>query len=306
MATTTSPSRLTTSVTDPAPVFIPYEPLSNVPVTIHRFPSLEPCGLESYSVKHLHLPLRRDILHLAVTYEGDNSRSGTANSKTRYEVHGSHRKLAPQKGRGRARVGTRQSPIRNGGGKTFGPKPRDFGTSMNRKVYDLAWRTALSYRYRRGELIVVEDGMDLPLPDDFLALARAGRLGRDLEDGFVARYFGQLMNETQWGKKFGRTTFVSQERRQNLFTCAEVTAQHARAISLEDKEHGLDVKKLLETGRLVMEAGALKKIIKRHQSDLVTSIFVNGTREKKPKSGSSLLESGSSLLIPRKHWRWTQ
>lgn len=264
MATTTSPSNLTTSATEPPTIFIPFKPIQKVPVTLHRFPSLEPYAVEQYHAKKLHLPLRRDILHLAVTYEADNSRSGTANTKTRWEVHGSHRKLFRQKGSGRARVGTKQSPIRVGGGKAFGPRPRDFGTSMNKKVYDLAWRTALSYRYRRGELIVTEDNIDLPLPDDFLALAQAGRLGRELEDGFVARYFGELMKRMEWGKKFGRTTFVTTEPRPNLFTSAQIAAEHARAVSLQDEEHGLDVKKLLETGRIVMERSALQSILEAH------------------------------------------
>lgn len=277
MATTTSPSRLTTSVTAPPTTFIPFQPLENVPVTIHKFPSLEPCTVEQWSTKHLHLPLRRDLLHLAVTYEADNSRSGTANTKNRWEVHGSHRKLFRQKGTGRARVGTRQSPIRVGGGKAFGPKPRDFGTSMTSKAYDIAWRTALSYRYRRGELIITEDDIDLPLPEDFLALAQAGRLGRHLEDGFVARYFGELMKSMQWGKRFGRTTFVTTAPRPNLFTSAQIASEHARAVSLEDKEHALDVKKLLETGRIVMERSALREIITRHQSDLGRPVAVPNT-----------------------------
>lgn len=288
MATNTSPSGLTTSVNDPPPpAFIPFEPVANVPVTLHRFPSLEPYGLESYSVKHLHLPLRSDLLHLAVTYEADNSRAGTASTKNRWEVHGSHRKVRPQKGSGRARVGTRQSPIRMGGGKSFGPKPRDFGTSMNRKVYDIAWRTALSYRYRRGELIIVEDGMELPLPEDFLALCRARLLGRKLEDEFVANYFGKLMGSLGWGHKFGRTTFVTMEPRPSLFTSLATTPQHGRAISLQDETHKLDVKKLLETGRIVMERNVLKQVLLRHQSDLTGNI--PGLRHHVPESGVSIL-----------------
>lgn len=288
MATTTSPPRLTTSTAEPPTTFLPYQPLDRVPVTLHRFPSLEPYGLESYSTKHLYLPLRRDILHLAVTYEADNSRSGTANTKTRWEVHGSHRKVRPQKGMGMARIGTKQSPVQAGGGKTFGPKPRDFGTEMNRKVYDLAWRTALSYRYRRGELIIIEDGQDLPLPEDFLSLAHAGRLGRELEDSFVTRYFGHLMTSMKWGKEFGRTTFVTTKPRPSLFTSVAVAREHARAVSLEDAEHALDVKKLLETGRIVMEKQALHQILKRHQSDLASNIVVHGRRYRGPQLGGPM------------------
>lgn len=292
MATTAPPSNLTLSADEAstAPAFIPYQPLSTVPVTVHSFPSLEPRSVEAYSTKHLYLPLRRDLLHLAVTYEGDNTRQGSANSKTRYEVHGSHRKLYRQKGTGRARVGDKQSPLRRGGGKTFGPKPRDFGTGMNRKVYDLAWRTALSYRYRRGELIIAEDGMELPLPDDFLALAQAGTLGRELEDGFVKRYMTEMMQGLRWGARFGRTTFVTTSYRPNLCTSLGLASPHGRVINLNDKEDPLDVKNLLETGRLVMERSALNEIIKRHRSDLVSRIAINGFRDVGPPIGQALLK----------------
>lgn len=301
MATTTSPSNLITSLAeDPAfagaPGFIPFQPLTTVPVTIHNFPSLEPRALEAYSTKHLYLPLRRDILHLAVVYEGDNTRQGSANTKTRFEVHGSHRKLFRQKGMGRARVGTKQSPLRKGGGKTFGPKPRDFGTDLNHKVYDLAWRTALSYRYRRGELIVTEDAMDLPLPEDFLSLVQARKLGREVEDSFVIRYFGQMMEDLRWGAHHGRTTFVTAGRRPNLYESLNIASMHGRAIDVDSEEHPLDVKNLLETGRIVIERSALKSIISRHESDLVSKIPINGRRNKGPDSGMILVKGVGNEL----------
>ncbi|SPQ21726.1 68647056-3882-4c94-84fd-ff803eb7915f [Thermothielavioides terrestris] len=271
-------ANITRSVTEP------WNPLTSVPLTIYSFPSLEPRSLESWSTKHLHLPLRRDILHLAVVYEGDKTRQGTASSKTRYEVHGSHRKIRPQKGTGRARAGTRQSPLFRGGGKTFGPKPRDFSTKLNRKVYDLAWRTALSYRYRRGELIVTEDGLELPLPDDFLQLAEAGALGRELEDGFVRKYVNELMATLQWDKAHGRTTFITGDRRPNLFTSMDIAGESGRALELED----VDVKDLLETGRIVIERSALREMIKQHSSDLISRVVVNGLR-KKPELGQVLV-----------------
>lgn len=260
------------------------ESVASVPLTIYSFPSLEPRLLESWSPKHLYLPLRRDILHLAVVYEGDKTRQGTASSKTRWEVAGSHRKMGPQKGTGRARRGTRQSPLLRGGGKSFGPKPRDFSTKLNRKVYDLAWRTALSYRYRRGELIVTEDGLDFPLPQDFLQLAQSGKLGRELEDGFVRKYVGDMMAALQWGKKFGRTTFITGRVRPNLFTSMELAGQDGKALELDD----VDVKDLLETGRLVVERSALKEMIKAHQSDLISKIVINGHRDTGLPTGTVL------------------
>ncbi|KAK3945056.1 ribosomal protein L4 domain-containing protein [Diplogelasinospora grovesii] len=279
MATEAPLPNITRSVTDA------WQPLATVPVTIYSFPSLEPRSLESWSTKHLHLPLRRDILHLAVIYEGDKTRQGTASSKTRYEVHGSHRKLYRQKGTGRARRGDKQSPLLRGGGKSFGPKPRDFSTKLNRKVYDLAWRTALSYRYRRGELIVTEDGLELPLPDDFLQLAESGVLGTELEDGFVRKYVRQIMTGLEWGKPNGRTTFITGDHRPNLFTGMEVAGEEGRALELED----VDVKDLLETGRIVIERSALKEMIKEHQSDLVSKVMVNGTRQKGPSLGQVIV-----------------
>ncbi|KAK3326532.1 ribosomal protein L4 domain-containing protein [Apodospora peruviana] len=265
----------------------PWQPLTTVPLTIYSFPSLEPCSLESWSTKHLHLPLRRDILHLAVVYEGDKTRQGTASSKTRWEVHGSHHKARRQKGTGHSRLGTKQSPMLRGGGKAHGPRPRDFSTELNRKVYDLAWRMALSYRYRRGELIVTENGLDLPLPDDFLGLAEAGELNRELEDGFVRKYMSQIMTGLGWGKEHGRTTFITGDRRPNLFTGMEVCGVHGRALELDD----VDVKDLLETGRIVIERDALKEMIKMHQSDLQSKIVINGQRVMGPPLGKVLIDA---------------
>ncbi|KAK0666852.1 putative mitochondrial LSU ribosomal protein L4 precursor [Cercophora samala] len=279
MATEAPVSNITRSVAEQ------WTPITTVPVTVHAFPTLEPRSLETYSAKHLYLPLRRDILHLAVVYEGDNTRQGTAQAKTRWEVAGSHRKVRPQKGSGRARVGTKQSPIQRGGGKSHGPRNRDFGTSLNRKVYDLAWRTALSYRYRRGELIVTEDGLDLPLPEDFLQQAQDGLLTRELEDAFIQKYVGEMLGAMQWGKAHGRTTFITGDERMNLFTAMEVAGENGTALQLQD----VDVKDLLETGRIVMERSVLKEMIRQHRSDLVSSIVVPGMKHlKEPALGTVL------------------
>ncbi|ESA42616.1 60S ribosomal protein L4, mitochondrial precursor [Neurospora crassa] len=264
-----------------------HDSVTNVPVTVYSFPELEPRSLESYSARHLHLPLRRDILHLAVIYEGDSTRRGMASTKTRYEVHGSHKKMSPQKGTGNARRGTRQSPLMKGGGKTFGPKPRDFSTKLNKKVYDLAWRTALSYRYKRGELIVTEDGLDLPLPNDFLWLAGGGKLSRELEDGYVRKWVHEFMTSLNWGKEAGRTTFITGDKRPNLFTGFELAGAEGRALELWD----VDVKDLLETGRIVIERSALKEMIEDHQSDLVTRVAVQGLRQKGPNLGEVLVRA---------------
>ncbi|KAI1138798.1 ribosomal protein L4 [Hypoxylon sp. FL0543] len=290
------PSILTRSMATEAPLpnanspvnaDAPWRPATTVPLTIFNFPSFEPQRLESWSTKHLHLPLRRDILHLAVVYEGDNTRQGTASTRTRWEVSGSHRKIRPQKGTGRSRLGTQQSPMLRGGGKVFGPKPRDFGTKITRKVYDLAWRTALSYRYRRGELVVCQDGMELPLPNEFAALVAGGDLQEDLQRSFKARWAQQVLDTNEWGRRNGRSTFITTDYRENLYEALNEVPNYGRALDIED----VDVKDLLETGRLVVEREALKEMIERHQSDIITRVFVtDAALPRGPESGKVLVE----------------
>ena len=84
-------------------------------------------------------------------------RAGTASTLSKGEVAGSGKKPWKQKGSGRARVGTKRNPIWRGGGVAFGPKPRDFGQKVNRKVVQLAFRRALSEKIANGSLVVIED-----------------------------------------------------------------------------------------------------------------------------------------------------
>jgi large subunit ribosomal protein L4 len=86
-----------------------------------------------------------------------NQRQGTAKSKERSEVSGSTRKLGRQKGGGGARRGDINSPVLVGGGRVFGPKPRDYGFKLNKKVRQLARKSALSYKAQENALVVVED-----------------------------------------------------------------------------------------------------------------------------------------------------
>lgn len=97
-------------------------------------------------------PIRRDILYLCINHYRDALRQGTACTKTRGEVRGSGRKIRPQKGSGRARLGDGQSPMLVGGGVAFGPRPRDFATSLPRKVRQMGMRIALSVKVRENAL----------------------------------------------------------------------------------------------------------------------------------------------------------
>lgn len=96
-------------------------------------------------------------MYLAVKRQLANARSGCACTKTRAEVRGGGKKPWRQKGTGRARHGSRRSPIWKGGGVTFGPKPRDYYMSLPKKVRRLALRSALTTKVKEGKCIIVEE-----------------------------------------------------------------------------------------------------------------------------------------------------
>lgn len=103
----------------------------------------------------------------------------------------------------------------------FGPKPRDFSTKLPRKMYDLAWRTALSYRYRRGQLVVMDGKMEVSEPDPGLALA--------------------VMRQNRWGHEDGRSTLVVAEERPALKAAMQELGREGRVLLKEE----VDVKDIV-------------------------------------------------------------
>ena len=113
------------------------------------------------------------VIYLDVKQYLANQRQGTAKAKERSEHAGSTRKLGRQKGGGGARHGDINSPLLRGGGRVFGPKPRDYGFKLNLKVKKLARKSALSYKAQENAIIVVEDfSFDAPKTKEFLAVAK--------------------------------------------------------------------------------------------------------------------------------------
>ena len=86
-----------------------------------------------------------------------NQRQGTHKAKQRNEIAGSTRKLYKQKGTGGARAGSVKSPLFNGGGRVFGPQPRDYSFKLNKKLKSLARKSALSYKAKDNDIVVLED-----------------------------------------------------------------------------------------------------------------------------------------------------
>ena len=102
-------------------------------------------------------PFNEAVVHQVMVSQQANARQGTASTKTRGTVHGSTHKLYRQKGTGYARAGSKKSPLRRGGGITFGPHPRDYRQEIPRKMRRIALRCVLSAKAGDGELKVLEE-----------------------------------------------------------------------------------------------------------------------------------------------------
>lgn len=142
---------------------------------LHKGSSNKTSTAKSYVPLSAHVfdaPARRDVIHSAVVYYLDAQRSGTASTKGRSDVRGSMRKLRPQKGSGQARLGTMSNPILRGGAVAHGPRPRDHSTKLPRRVRELALRSALSSKWRQGDLHVVDNFDWIAPPSSTGPLAR--------------------------------------------------------------------------------------------------------------------------------------
>ncbi len=165
-------------------------------------------------------------------------RMGTACTKNVGEVSGSNKKPWRQKGTGRARAGSFQSPLWVGGGVVFGPKPRDFTKKVNSKTKQLALRKALSERLKAGDVVVVDDfKLESPKTKDFVGVLAA----LDLK---------------------GTTLIVSQEVDKNL----TLAARNIPTVVLSTSE-SLNTYEVLRSDKLVFTKGAFEKVEARLSKD---------------------------------------
>jgi large subunit ribosomal protein L4 len=110
-------------------------------------------------------------IYLDVKQYLNNQRQGTSKSKERNEVSGSTRKLKRQKGTGTARAGSIKSPLFRGGGRVFGPRPRDYESKLNKKVKQLARKSALAHKALENKILVIEDfNFEAPKTKEFISI----------------------------------------------------------------------------------------------------------------------------------------
>lgn len=119
------------------------------------------------------IEVNEHALYLDVKQFLANQRQGTHKSKERSEVSGSTRKLHKQKGGGGSRIGDINSPVLVGGGRVFGPRPRDYRFKLNKKLKQLARKSALSAKALDGQIIIVDKlTLDTPKTKDYIQIAK--------------------------------------------------------------------------------------------------------------------------------------
>ena len=159
-------------------------------------------------------------------------RQGTAKSKERSEMSGSTRKLGRQKGGGGARRGDINSPVLVGGARVFGPKPRNYGFKLNKKVKALARRSALSYKAQENAIVVVEDfSMEAP----------------------KTKAFVEIVNNLKVSDK--KVLMVLPEANKNVYLSARNLQSAKLAIASDINTYGV-----LGAGVMVVTEGALSQI----------------------------------------------
>ncbi|MNK37592.1 50S ribosomal protein L4 [compost metagenome] len=161
-----------------------------------------------------------------------NQRQGTHKSKQRNEIAGSTRKLYKQKGTGGARAGSIKSPLFNGGGRVFGPQPRDYSFKLNKKLKSLARKSALAYKAQDNSIVVLEDfNFDSIKTKNYLNLVNALNLAGE------------------------KTLLVLPEQNNNIYLSSR-NIQKAKVITAGD----LNTYDVLNAGKLLLTANSLKTL----------------------------------------------
>ncbi|MEM9024136.1 MAG: 50S ribosomal protein L4 [Bacteroidota bacterium] len=161
-----------------------------------------------------------------------NQRQGTHKAKERSEITGSTRKIKRQKGTGTARAGSIKSPVFRGGGRVFGPQPRDYGFKLNKKVKQLARKSALSYKAKDEQLVVLED-LNFEAPK--------------------TSQYASLLSSLEVQDK--RTVLVVAESDRNLYLSAR-NLQRTKVVPVNE----LNTYDILNAGSLLLSQSSVEKI----------------------------------------------
>ncbi len=171
-------------------------------------------------------------IYLDVKQNMANKRQGTHKSKEKWEISKSTKKIKRQKGTGGARAGSLKSPLFVGGGRVFGPQPREYGFKLNKKLKQLARKSALSYKAKDNEILVLEDfNFDEPKTKKFIEILKNFKIEN------------------------GKVLFVLHDKDENLRLSAR-NLQKAKIISASD----LNTYDILNSNKLVISESSVKII----------------------------------------------
>lgn len=216
--------------------------------SLRSFPSLEPKEFVPLPAKFFDAPLRRDFLWSAVVYEADKARVGSGNVITKGDKLFSNRKLHPQKGTGRARVGDANSPIRDNGIKAHGIKAgHDWSTELPSKIYNRAVQTALAEHYRNGRLYIVGGSS---INDTDLEVLDFNYDSPEITKQFVDQHNLEKLS----------LLFITDAQRTNLIASTEHIGKKADVLVKE----AVEVRDILKANRIYIELPALQWFISKY------------------------------------------
>ena len=171
-------------------------------------------------------------IYLDVKHFRASNRQGTHKSKERGEIAGSTRKIKKQKGTGTARAGSIKSPLFRGGGRVFGPEPRDYSFKLNKKLKQLARKSALSYKVKDNALTVIEDlSFEAPKTKQFI----------------------DLLNNLELSDK--KTLIVLKELNNNVYLSSR-NLKRSNVVTVSE----LNTYNILDATNLVLSEGSIKQI----------------------------------------------
>lgn len=143
-------------------------------IAVHTYTGGEAGRTASLSESIFGIEPNDHAIYLDVKQYLANQRQGTHKSKEKAEITGSTKKLKKQKGTGTARAGSIKSPVFRGGGRIFGPKPRNYSFKLNRKLKQLARKSALTYKAQDNAIVVLEDfSFEAPKTKEYIAMLGA-------------------------------------------------------------------------------------------------------------------------------------
>lgn len=220
--------------------------------SVRSFPSLEPHSFVPLPADFLALPARRDFLWSAVVYEADKARVGSGNATVKRDQLFSHKKLRPQKGSGRARVGDANSPHRDNPIKAHAiTAPHDWSTKLPNKIYSKAMATAISEQYKAGKLVVI--GGETATESDKTVLDVDYSYPETIKQ-FVKEHHLNRLN----------LLFITDGQRNNLLDATAIPGGKADVLVKE----AVEVRDILKANRVFIELPALQWMIGKYVNSM--------------------------------------